>query len=63
MLTAREKQALEMAADGHRGKRIADSLGVGLKWVDVLLFRARMKLGARNTPQAVAIALRTGVIR
>lgn len=63
MLTARERQALEMAADGHRGKVIADGMGVCVKWVDTLLFRARKKLGARNTAQAVVIAMRAGVIK
>lgn len=63
MLTVREKQALEMTADGYRGKVIADRMGVRVKWVDTLLFRVRMKLGARNTAQAVAIAMRAGVIK
>ncbi len=63
MLTPKQKIVLEMAADGHPAKRIGDRIGVTKKWAETLLSQARTALGARNTAQAVAIAIRTGAIK
>jgi DNA-binding CsgD family transcriptional regulator len=56
-LTFRERQCLSLAADGLSAKRMAVALGVSEKTVELHLARARHKLGARTTTQAVAASL------
>lgn len=61
-LTAREKQILRLLAEGHTHKEIADKLG---KTLPALRFEMRIllaKLGAKNSTQAVATAIREGHI-
>jgi DNA-binding CsgD family transcriptional regulator len=56
-LTFRERQCLSLAASGRGAKQTAAELGVSEKTVELHLARARHKLGAQTTTQAVAIAL------
>ena len=56
-LTIRERQCLSLAASGLLAKRIAAELGISEKTVELHLARARHKLGACTTTQAVAISL------
>lgn len=60
-LSARERQCLSMAAGGLVTKQIAAELGVSEKTIEMHLARARHKLGARTTTQAVAISLAAAV--
>jgi DNA-binding CsgD family transcriptional regulator len=48
---------LSLAASGRVAKQMAAALGVSEKTVELYLARARRKLGARTTTQAVATAL------
>lgn len=61
-LTAAEVDVLRCAADGHTVPETALLLVKGETTVKNQLLRARLKLGAKNTPHAVAIALRKGLI-
>ncbi|WP_192355772.1 LuxR C-terminal-related transcriptional regulator [Mesorhizobium mediterraneum] len=56
-LTFRERQCLSQAASGLVVKQIAAEIGVSEKTVELHLARARHKLAARTTTQAVAVAL------
>lgn len=62
-LTARELTCLQMLADGHRSMRIANELSLATVTIEMHLRNARHKLEARTMSQAVAIALRKGLIR
>lgn len=63
MLTERQRAALTLAADGQPSKRIGDALGITDRRALLLLHQARDRLGAKNIPQAVAIAMRSGVLK
>lgn len=61
--TAAELDVLRCAADGHSVPETALLLAKGDTTVKNQLMRARLKLGAKNTTHAVAIALRKGLIQ
>jgi len=61
-LTAREKQCLELAAEGLVTKEIARHLCLGFNTVKSHLQTARRKLGAPNTTNAVVRALAVDLI-
>ncbi len=54
-LTTRQLQILHLAALGLRNQDIADELGISFKTVVYHLGKARERLGARNTKEAIAI--------
>ncbi len=56
-LTDREKQCLRLAASGMMVKQTANALEIKKVTVNAHLRNARKKLGARNTTQAVSMAL------
>ncbi len=56
-LTGRERQCLSMAASGLVTKQIAARMGISEKTIELHRARARDKLGARTTAQAVAMIL------
>lgn len=60
-LTPAEVACLASAADGHSVPETASLLGKGEATVKTQLLRGRLKLGARNTTHAVAIAMRKGL--
>ncbi|MGO4524961.1 autoinducer binding domain-containing protein [Microvirga sp. 2MCAF35] len=62
-LSQREVQCLTWAARGKTVAETADILGVTARTVTFHQEHARAKLGAGNITQAVAIALRRGLIR
>ena len=63
VLTFRQRQVLQLAADGRTNRWIGERLHVGAGTVGRTFARAMRTLGARNRPQAVAIRLRLGLIR
>lgn len=62
-VTARQRQALSMAADGHSFKVIANVLGIGRGAVVDRIQAARVHLQAKSLTHAVALAMRHGLIR
>jgi DNA-binding CsgD family transcriptional regulator len=62
ILTPREKQCLECSAKGLTVKRTAQQLQLSDQTVTFYLGRIRMKLGVSNTTEAVALAIRRGLI-
>lgn len=54
-LSMQEQLALQAVCDGKREKEIAADMGVAPSTVGNYLLRARHKLGARTTHQAVAM--------
>lgn len=61
-LTPRENEALHLVAQGLSGAIIGARLGVKERTVQLYLDNAKRKLGASNRQQAVATALKRGLI-
>lgn len=61
-LSGNERDALIGAASGHPSGRTAADLGVSQNAVNMALHRARKKLGATTTAQAVVMAMNEGQI-
>lgn len=61
-LSRRQRQTLQLAAQGLTDKAISWRLGIAPRTVRAHLERARLALGAINTTQAVAAALTAGLI-
>ncbi|MGF3023483.1 helix-turn-helix transcriptional regulator [Methylobacterium aquaticum] len=58
LLSARERDVLSYAAQGHTREETADLLGVSVETVSTHLRNARSKIGTRNTTHTVIEALR-----
>jgi DNA-binding CsgD family transcriptional regulator len=61
-LTARERDVLELLARGLRQEQIAARLGIGAETVRTHIRNASERVGAATATQAVAIAIRHGLI-
>jgi two-component system response regulator NreC len=61
-LTSRERQVLQLVAEGKTTKEIAHLLGVSVKTADTHRTRLMEKLGIHNTAGLVRYAIRRGVI-
>ena len=61
-LTAREIEVLQQVAGGNRNRDIADRLFISEETVKVHIKHIMEKLGASDRTQAVAIALKRGII-
>ncbi len=62
-LTAREREMMALAAEGHSNQQIAGKLFLRPLTVRTHIQRAMMKLHARDRAQLVVIAYQTGLIR
>lgn len=62
-LTERELQVLRMLPSGATYAEIGETLGIDTNTVKSHLQRVYTKLDAKNAPQAVAVAIRRGLIR
>ncbi|MDQ4048294.1 MAG: response regulator transcription factor [Actinomycetota bacterium] len=61
-LTAREQQVLRLIADGHPTREVAEELAYSERTVKNVLHDAVTKMNARSRSQAVALAVREGLI-
>lgn len=61
-LTDRQRQSLQLRADGMTTKNICAIMGIGTSSVQEHLTAACRKLGAKNTTHAVALAVLRGII-
>ena len=62
-LSKREREILQRIANGATTKEVASDLGISPHTVKTHLERIFEKLGANDRAQAVAIAIRTGLVR
>jgi len=61
-LTAREREVLERIAAGGRNREVGEELSISEETVKVHVKHIMEKLGARDRTEAVAIALRRGIL-
>lgn len=61
-LTAREREAFHLIAEGLTTKEIARQLGISIKTAENHRARVLAKLGVRNTAELVRYALRKGLL-
>jgi DNA-binding NarL/FixJ family response regulator len=61
-LSKREREILQKVADGATTRQVATELGISPHTVKTHLERIFEKLGANDRAQAVAIAIRTGIV-
>jgi DNA-binding NarL/FixJ family response regulator len=61
-LTAREVEVLQQIAGGNRNRDIGDLLHISEETVKVHIKHIMDKLGAKDRTQAIAIAVRRGII-
>ena len=62
-LSAREVEVLALVAAGNRNRDIGEQLFIAEETVKVHLKHIREKLGAKDRTEAIAIAVRRGIIR
>jgi DNA-binding NarL/FixJ family response regulator len=62
-LTARERQVLQLVAEGRTSKEIAQSLTLGVKSVEAYRTRIMQKLDIHHTAGLVRYAIREGMIQ
>ena len=62
-LTLREREVLQLIAEGKTNKEIAQILDLSLKTIDSHRTRLMEKLGVRGTAGLVRYAVRRGLIR
>lgn len=62
-LSERERQILQLVAEGHTNRQIATALGITPKTVDTHRTRLMTKLDIHDTPGLVRYAIRKGLVR
>lgn len=63
ILSPREREVLELLVDGASNKGIARALAISISTVKYHVAAVFAKLGARTRSEAVALALRDGLVR
>jgi DNA-binding NarL/FixJ family response regulator len=61
-LSSREREVLQLVAEGHSSAQIAERLSLSSKTVDTYRSRLMQKLAIDDLPQLVLFALRHGII-
>ena len=61
-ITARERQVLELMANGYSNQAIGEKLSISVKTVEAHRARLFKKLGASNVADAVLLAIRVGLV-
>ena len=62
LLTAREKEVLQLLAEGHSNKQVATELDLGLSTVETHRSNLMQKLNLHNSAEIVLYAVRKGVV-
>lgn len=63
VLTSREREVLQLIAEGHTNQGVADELYISVKTVEAHKSHIMAKLRARNRTDLIRFALRKGIIR
>ena len=62
-LTAREREVLQLVAQGLSAEEVAERLTIGVATARTHLYRLRCKLELRDRAQLVSFAYREGLVR
>ena len=62
-LTCRERQVLELVADGYRTAEIAEQLSLGARTVETHRSKLMRKLGVHTAAAMVRAAMEHGILR
>lgn len=62
ILSSRQREILQLVAEGHTLKEIAALLGISAKTVEFHKYRVMRILGVRSTAELTAVALRNGLV-
>ena len=62
LLTDREREVLQLAAEGKPNKEIAGVLGIGVTTVETHRTHILQKLGLHSVPELILYAVRKGII-
>jgi two-component system response regulator NreC len=62
LLTAREREILQLIAEGQANKEVAGSLNIGVTTVETHRTHILQKLGLHSVPELILYAVRKGVI-
>jgi len=62
ILSAREREILQMLADGHSNREVSEALVVSVETVKTHVSRILAKLGVRDRTQAVVVAYESGLV-
>jgi DNA-binding NarL/FixJ family response regulator len=63
LLTDREKEILQLLAEGRSNKEVASLLGIGLSTVETHRAKVMQKLALHNTAELVLYAVRKGIVQ
>jgi DNA-binding NarL/FixJ family response regulator len=63
LLTGREKEILQLLAEGRSNKEVASTLGIGISTVETHRAKIMQKLALHNTAELVLYAVRKGIVR
>ena len=63
LLTDREKEILQLLAEGRSNKEVASLLGIGLSTVETHRANTMQKLALHNTAELVLYAVRKGIVQ
>jgi DNA-binding NarL/FixJ family response regulator len=61
-LTPRQREILQLVAEGHTSKEVAQRLGVSYRTVDVHRHQLMKRLGLHDLPRLVRFAVRVGLV-
>jgi DNA-binding NarL/FixJ family response regulator len=62
LLTAREREILQLIAEGHANKEVASALNIGVTTVETHRTHILQKLSLHSVPELILYAVRKGVI-
>ena len=62
-MTAREREVLQLIAEGHTNQQIADALVVSVKTVEAHKAHIMDKLKAKSRTDLIRYALKKGIVR
>lgn len=62
LLTSRQREVLQLVAEGHSSKEIATRLGLGTRTVEAHRAQLARRLGVKGTPGLVRAAIELGIV-
>ena len=61
-LTPRQREVLQLVAEGHSAPQIADMLNISSRTVEFHKYKVKEMLGAKSSSELIAIAIKHGIV-